>query len=153
MRIRIQLFTWMRIRILLLIKVMGIWDHWSIDPPRLPSRPPLWAFNTDLVKNKAALIKIMKKILKENVRKTYGNCFKLYYFGWLKDTFYKLISGPDPKRLFRFWIRIRPKVSELNVSGPGSATLVAGPAYWQRGGGKGVGVEPSRTTARKLGPL
>jgi hypothetical protein len=43
MRIQIQLFTFMRIRIqpvnlmlnriLLLIKVMGICDHWSIEPP------------------------------------------------------------------------------------------------------------------------
>ncbi len=41
MLIRIQLFTLRRIRILfrilllLLIEVMGIYDHWSIDPPGL----------------------------------------------------------------------------------------------------------------------
>ncbi len=46
MRIWIQLFTWMRIRILLLIKVMAICNHWSTDPPRLHFEPPglhLWA--------------------------------------------------------------------------------------------------------------
>jgi hypothetical protein len=32
MRIRIQLFTLMRIRILLLIKVMGICYIWAVDP-------------------------------------------------------------------------------------------------------------------------
>ncbi len=58
-RIRIQFFTWMligirllplmliRIRILLLIKVMRICDHWYTDPacraPFRASTPPLWA--------------------------------------------------------------------------------------------------------------
>jgi hypothetical protein len=42
MQIRIQLFTTMRIRIriLLLIKVMGICDHWSIDTSGLHFEPP-----------------------------------------------------------------------------------------------------------------
>jgi hypothetical protein len=41
-RIRIRLFTLMGIwiRILLLIKVMRICDHWSKDPPRLHFEPP-----------------------------------------------------------------------------------------------------------------
>ncbi len=34
MRIRIPVFTLLRIRILLLIKVMRICDHWSTDPLR-----------------------------------------------------------------------------------------------------------------------
>jgi hypothetical protein len=38
--IRIQLFNLMRIRILLLIKVMGICDHWSVDPTGLNFDPP-----------------------------------------------------------------------------------------------------------------
>jgi hypothetical protein len=40
MRIRIQLFALMRIRILLLIKVIKVCDHWSIDPPGLHFEPP-----------------------------------------------------------------------------------------------------------------
>jgi hypothetical protein len=42
-RIRIQLFTSMRIliRILLLIKVMEISDRWSIDPPGLHCEAPV----------------------------------------------------------------------------------------------------------------
>ncbi len=40
MRIRNQLFTSMRIRILLLIKVMEICDHWSVDRPGLHFEPP-----------------------------------------------------------------------------------------------------------------
>ncbi len=46
MRIRTQLFTLMRIRILFLIRVIGICDQWFIDSrgaPFLASRPPLWA--------------------------------------------------------------------------------------------------------------
>jgi hypothetical protein len=41
MRIRIQIFLlmWIRIRILLLIKEMGVCDFWSIDPPRLHLKP------------------------------------------------------------------------------------------------------------------
>ncbi len=63
---------------------------------------------------------------------------------WLKDSFLKIYwrdpdsnpdSRPERKRLFRFWVRIRPKVSD--PYGSGFATLVAGPAYWQRGGGAG----------------
>jgi hypothetical protein len=48
MRIRIQLFTSMRIRILLLIKVMEICDHWSQDLMRIriqlfpPMRSLIW---------------------------------------------------------------------------------------------------------------
>ncbi len=61
MQLRIQLFTLTRIRIriwiwnLLLIKVMRICDHWSIDPPwlhierpRLNCERPFWALNFDL---------------------------------------------------------------------------------------------------------
>ncbi len=39
MRIRIQLFTLIRIRILVIIKVMGICDNWAIDPPGLHCAP------------------------------------------------------------------------------------------------------------------
>ncbi len=45
MRIRIQFFTSMRIRTLLLNEVMRICDRWSTDPPGLHLRlqaPPLW---------------------------------------------------------------------------------------------------------------
>jgi hypothetical protein len=46
--IRIQLFTQMQIRILLLIKVIKkISDHWSIDPPELHFEPQ--GFNADTV--------------------------------------------------------------------------------------------------------
>ncbi len=44
MRIRIQLFTSMQIRILLLIKVIGICDHCSIHPPGLHFELTLQAF-------------------------------------------------------------------------------------------------------------
>jgi hypothetical protein len=40
MRIRIQLFTLMLIRIQLLFEVIRICDHWFIDPPRLHFEPP-----------------------------------------------------------------------------------------------------------------
>jgi hypothetical protein len=39
MRIRIQLFTLMQIRIQLLFRIMGICDHWSVDPPGLHFEP------------------------------------------------------------------------------------------------------------------
>ncbi len=44
LRIPIQLFISMRIRILLLIKVMRICDHWPTDPPSsiLSVNGPLW---------------------------------------------------------------------------------------------------------------
>jgi hypothetical protein len=38
--IRIQLFTLTRIRIPLIINGMGIFDHWSLDPPGLYFEPP-----------------------------------------------------------------------------------------------------------------
>jgi hypothetical protein len=51
MRIRIQLFTFMRIRILLFIKLLVIFDHWSVDPQRLRYFEPLklltFDFNVD----------------------------------------------------------------------------------------------------------
>ncbi len=40
LRIRIRLFTLMRIRIQFLVKVMQIYDHWSRDPPQLHFDPP-----------------------------------------------------------------------------------------------------------------
>ncbi len=40
MRVRMQLFTIMPIRILILIKVMGICEQWSLDPPGLHFEPP-----------------------------------------------------------------------------------------------------------------
>ncbi len=43
-RIRMHLFTSMRVRILLHINVMRICGHWSSDPPRLHSEPPLHKF-------------------------------------------------------------------------------------------------------------
>ncbi len=48
MRIRIQLFTSIRIQIqiLLLIKVMQICDHWTPDPPELHFEPPRLNFET-----------------------------------------------------------------------------------------------------------
>jgi hypothetical protein len=39
MRIRIRLFTFIWIQILLLIKVMQIGNHWSTDPPGLHFEP------------------------------------------------------------------------------------------------------------------
>jgi hypothetical protein len=44
LRIRIQLFTLMRIRILLIIKMMRICDYWSTDPPGLHFEPPCLHF-------------------------------------------------------------------------------------------------------------
>jgi hypothetical protein len=63
LRIRIQLLTLIRIwiRVQLLLKVMGICDQWSEDPPRLHFEPP--GLHCESPRSSTALFKPLKFLI------------------------------------------------------------------------------------------
>jgi hypothetical protein len=73
--------------------------------------------------NKVAKIKILYKLLQENVKK-YVIVSDYLIFAWKKGSFYKFISDSNPKCLFLFRIRIwfRPKVFDPYGSGSSSGS-------------------------------